>query len=246
MPARPRTRWTVAMLAAAVLTLGCGALPDPANPDPATPDDTAPRPSAAPTATDEPDGTMTVDEFNNDADGAVTVAESYWSGVFQASGVAFTPVRTVTAYRDTGDLNCGREPIPADNAVYCPAGDFIAYDADWAVVAFRRIGDAFVYYLLGHEYAHAVQARLGIEHRYTIDHELQADCMAGAYLGDSVRSGRLRLADGDLDEFRRGLLSVGDPEGQPWFAPESHGTVAQRTDAFFAGYDKSLDACDLT
>ncbi|MEU8077724.1 neutral zinc metallopeptidase [Catellatospora citrea] len=239
MPARPR--WTIALIAAAVLTLGCGALPEPA-----TPDDSAPQPGNAPTSARESDGAMTVEEFREDAGGAVNQAEAYWSGVFKASGVGFTPVRTVTPYRDSGDLACGREPIPADNAVYCPAGDFIAYDADWAVVAFRRIGDAFVYYLLGHEYAHAVQARLGIEHRYGIDHELQADCMAGAYLGDSVRADQLRLADGDLEEFRRGLLAVGDPEGQPWFAPESHGTVAQRTDAFFAGYEKSLDACDLS
>lgn len=241
MPARPR--WIIALTAAAVFALGCGALPEPA-----IPDDSAPRPGAAPTATTSgvPDGTTTVEEFKKDAGVAVTEAETYWSGVFRASGVAFTPVGTVTAYRDTGDLACGREPIPADNAVYCPVGDFIAYDADWAVVAFRKIGDAFVYYLLGHEYAHAVQARLGIEHRYGVDHELQADCMAGAYLGDSVRNRRLRLADGDLEEFRRGLLAVGDPEGQPWFAPESHGTVAQRTEAFFAGYDKSLNACGLS
>ncbi|BCJ75625.1 hypothetical protein CS0771_51690 [Catellatospora sp. IY07-71] len=243
MPARHRTRWTVALATATVLTLGCGALPD----EPTLPDDSAPQPNAPQaTASAEIDGTKTVEEFQRDARGAVGQAERYWQAVFTDSGVAFTPVRTVTPYRDTGDLACGPEPIPANNAVYCPAGDFIAYDADWAVTAFRRIGDAFVFYLLGHEYAHAVQQRLGIEHRYAIDHELQADCMAGAYLGDSVRSGDLALADGDLDEFRTGLLAVGDPEGQPWFAPDSHGTVQQRTRAFFNGYERSLDACDLS
>ncbi|MEU8006829.1 neutral zinc metallopeptidase [Catellatospora sp. NPDC049111] len=242
MPARHRTRWTVALVAAAVLTLGCGALPDPTLPD----DSTSPPPAPAATPTAKVDGTKTVEEFEEDARDAVSLAETYWSAVFEASGVTFGPVRAVRTYRDTGDLACGREPIPADNAVYCPAGDFIAYDAGWAVTAFRRIGDAFVFYLLGHEYAHAVQARLGVEHRYAIDHELQADCMAGAYLGDSVRRDLLSLDDGDLDEFRRGLLAVGDPEDQPWFAPESHGTVAQRTDAFFSGYDGSLKACRLS
>jgi predicted metalloprotease len=49
--------------------------------------------------------------------------------------------------------------------------------------AFRKIGDAFLFYLLGHEYAHGIQARLGITHQFGIEHELQADCMAGAYLG---------------------------------------------------------------
>lgn len=246
MPARHRTRWTVALLAAAALTLGCGALPDPTLPD------DSPAPAASPPAAAQPDdspdrdGTSTVEEFQEDARDAVDGAERYWGAVFDASGITFTPIRAVTTYRDTGDLTCGPETIPANNAVYCPAGDFIAYDADWAVGAFRKIGDAFVFYLLGHEYAHAVQARLGVEHRYAIDHELQADCMAGAYLGDSVRTRSLSLDDGDLDEFRRGLLAVGDPADQPWFAPDSHGTVRQRTAAFFNGYERSLDACDLS
>ena len=54
--------------------------------------------------------------------------------------------------------------------------------------------------------------------------------MAGAYIGDSVRGGTLTLDAGDLDEFRDGLLAVGDDPGQPWFAEGSHGTAEQRTD----------------
>ena len=122
---------------------------------------------------------------------------------------------------------------------------FIAYDVRWSVGAFRQIGDAFVFYLLGHEYAHAVQVRLGIRYSFTIQQELQADCMAGAYLGDSVREKELTLAEGDLEEFREGLLAVGDDPDQPWFAEGSHGTAEQRTEAFFRGYEQSLDACGL-
>ena len=54
--------------------------------------------------------------------------------------------------------------------------------------------------------------------------------MAGAYLGGSVRDGTLKLDAGDLDEFRDGLLAVGDDPDQPWFAEGSHGTAEQRTD----------------
>ena len=105
---------------------------------------------------------------------------------------------------------------------------------NWAVAAFRQIGDAFLFYLLGHEYAHGIQARLGIQHQFTIQQELQADCMAGAYIGDSVRGVQLNLEDGDLDELRAGLVAVGDDPGQPWFAEGSHGTAEQRTESFFA------------
>jgi predicted metalloprotease len=69
--------------------------------------------------------------------------------------------------------------------------------------------------------------------------------MAGAYIGDSVKDGRLKLDDGDLDEFQSGLLAVGDDPNIPWFAPGAHGTAEQRTQAFFDGYEKSVTACDL-
>ena len=100
--------------------------------------------------------------------------------------------------------------------------------------------------VLGHEYAHGIQVRLGIQYSYTIQQELQADCMAGAYIGDSVKAGTLRLDRGDIDELRQGLLAVGDDPSQPWFAPDAHGTARQRTDAFFDGYEGSLAPCEVS
>ncbi|WP_020519872.1 neutral zinc metallopeptidase [Catelliglobosispora koreensis] len=204
-----------------------------------------PRDNAPPSPGQQEDGTTSIEEFEADLNGAVNLAEDYWAAQFQASRQRFVPLRSVAAYRRAGEVACGQQAIPENNAVYCPAGDFIAYDVDWAVVAFQRIGDAFLYYLLGHEYAHAIQARLGVSHEFTIQFELQADCMAGAYIGDSVRSGGLRLDDGDLEEFRAGLIAVGDDPGQPWFAPESHGTGEQRYESFASGYSDSLGACGL-
>ncbi|WDZ82583.1 neutral zinc metallopeptidase [Micromonospora cathayae] len=186
-----------------------------------------------------------VEDFKRDITSAVRSAETYWSAQFEASGQRFQPVRRIIAYTREGEVSCGGQGLPRNNAVYCSAGDFIAYDVNWAVAAFRQIGDAFLYYLLGHEYAHGVQIRLGVRYEYTIQQELQADCMAGAYLGGSIQAGVLELEDGDLEEFREGLLAVGDDPGQPWFAEGAHGTAEQRTQAFFSGYEKTLSACDL-
>jgi predicted metalloprotease len=195
---------------------------------------------------EEEDGTMTVAEFRRDIDGASTVAEDYWSDRLRRAGVRFTPIRRIIPYDDEGDVACGGQPLGLNNAAYCSAGDFIAYDVNWAVAAFQKIGDAFLFYLLGHEYAHGIQVRLGTEYEFTIQQELQADCMAGAYIGDSIRAKGLRLDDGDLDELRRGLFAVGDDPDQPWFAPGAHGTAEQRTEAFFSGYERSLDPCGLS
>lgn len=242
LPGRPLI--TVGLVAGLVLTLGCAVpISGGPGPDPGPAEPSASAPGSA--GVEVEDGTDTIEEFERDAAGAVRVAERYWKDRFAQSRQAFEPVRRVATYRRAGELACGGVELPRNNAVYCSAGDFIAYDVRWALAAFRQIGDAFVFYLLGHEYAHAVQVRLRIRHDFTIQQELQADCMAGAYLGDSVRSGAITLDDGDLDELRVGLLAVADDPDQPWFAEGSHGTVEQRTDAFFAGYERSLDACAL-
>ncbi|TDC54475.1 hypothetical protein E1258_23770 [Micromonospora sp. KC207] len=191
------------------------------------------------------DGTTSVAEFKEDMTVAVDKAEIYWAAQFRASGRRFQPVRRVVPYQREGEVACAGQALPRNNAVYCSAGDFIAYDVNWSVAAFRQVGDAFLYYLLGHEYAHGIQVRLGIRASFTIQQELQADCMAGAYIGGSIEAGHLRLEDGDLEEFREGLLAVGDDPDQPWFAEGAHGTAEQRSDSFFRGYESGLSACNL-
>lgn len=225
---------------AAVLTLlllaGCGQLPLPAEPADPTP---------TVTASKDLEGTDTPEEFATDIKSAQRVAEAYWAQVFERQGQPFREVRQLIPYEQEGEVDCGRDPLPRNNAAYCSAGDFIAYDVNWAFGVFQQIGDAFIYYLLGHEYAHGIQARLGIQKEFTIQQELQADCMAGAFIGDSARDRQLSLDKGDTDELARGLESVGDDPGQPWFAEGAHGTADQRINAFSNGYRDSLAACDL-
>jgi hypothetical protein len=239
MPPARRPRLVLfAPLAVALVALGCVAAPrDPAG-APAGPAATRP---ASPSSQD-PDGTDTPEEFQRDIASAQRIAEQYWSGKLKG----FQPVKNLIPYEREGEVDCGGQPLGLNNAAYCSAGDFIAYDVNWSFAAFRQIGDAFLFYLLGHEYAHAIQLRLGLRAQFTIEQELQADCMAGAYIGDSVRADRLSLQDGDLDELARGLEAVGDDPGQPWFAEGAHGTARQRTTEFNKGLEESLRPCNLS
>ena len=234
-----------AALAAALVALGCVSAPKSqagqggdAN-RPASVTRTAP-------AGDDPDGTDTPAEFKADVDDAERVAEAYWRKEFKKAGLRFEPVARLIAYEEEGEVSCGGQGLGLNNAAYCSGGDFIAYDINWAFSAFRQIGDAFIFYLLGHEYAHAIQTRLRIQKEFTIEQELQADCMAGAYIGDTERGGTLKLDDGDLDELAKGLEAVGDEPGQPWFAEGAHGSAKQRTRAFDTGYQRSLDPCGVS
>jgi uncharacterized protein len=238
-----RTRMAIlAPLAVALIALGCVSAPDGSSGERSRPTTSAP----APGGTDDPDGTDTPAEFQRDIGAARDIAQAYWKRQFDASGATFTPIGRLIPYRRAAEVNCGGQGLGLNNAAYCSAGDFIAYDMNWAFAAFQQIGDAFIFYLLGHEYAHGVQRRLGIQKQFTIQQELQADCMAGAYIGDSVRNRSLSLQDGDLDELARGLEAVGDDPGQPWFAEGSHGTAKQRTRAFQYGFKQSLKPCDLS
>lgn len=234
----------VGLAVALVAVVGCLApgLPDPQGQPAPEPSSGTVTPGAVQTRAD---GTDTVEEFREDVAVARRTAEQYWEQQFRVFGRSFQPIRRVVPYQRDGEVSCGGQEVPRNNAVYCTVSDFIAYDINWSFGAFRQVGDAFVFYLIGHEYAHGIQTRLGIRYSFTIQQELQADCMAGAYLGDSVRGGRLAVQDGDLEEFRDGLLAVGDAPDQPWFAEGAHGTPEQRVEAFFRGYESSLSACGL-
>ncbi|MFY1631980.1 neutral zinc metallopeptidase [Solwaraspora sp. WMMB335] len=237
-----------ALCVAVVATTACavapltGERPDGRN-EPAAPGGASSQPQG-----ESLEGTDTVEEFEQDIVGAEQLADEYWSQRFAGFGAPFQPIGQVVPYYRDGELSCGEQLIPRNNAVYCLASgeEFIAYDANWAFAVFQAVGDSFLFYLIGHEYAHGIQARLELDYSFSIERELAADCLAGAYLGDSVRDGTLRLDDGDLDEFQRGLEAVADDPDQPWFEEGSHGTAEQRIAAFFKGYDGSLAGCDLS
>lgn len=244
----------VALALAAAVALGCG-ITVPADPSangpvrtttPVTPVTEEPDSGESPETAGGTDGTDTPQEFASDLKAASELAETYWQDQFDASGIAFEPVAELISYDTEGDVACGDQSLGLNNAAYCSAGDFIAYDVNWAFAAFQQVGDAFIFYLLGHEYAHAIQTRLGIRKQYTIQQELQADCMAGAYIGDLERDGRLRLDDGDTEELEHGLDVVADQPGQPWFADDAHGTADQRIEAFSSGYQDGLTPCELS
>ncbi|MEU8228761.1 neutral zinc metallopeptidase [Actinoplanes sp. NPDC048967] len=244
MPVPRRTRLLpLVPMVVALIALGCVSAPDDAS---GPGGGRAPAPTRTAAAGEDPDGTDTPEEFKADIGDAERVAEAYWKAQFKASGLDFEPIARLIPYEREGEVACGGQGLGLNNAAYCSAGDFIAYDINWAFAAFRQIGDAFIFYLLGHEYAHAIQRRLGIRKEFTIELELQADCMAGAYIGDSERKGSLKLDDGDLEELARGLEAVGDDPGQPWFAEGAHGSAKQRTRSFSNGYRRSLDPCDVS
>jgi predicted metalloprotease len=137
----------------------------------------------------------------------------------------------------------------AENAFYCPPGDFVAWDD---VKLTNKLLDEFGPYTLGivvaHELGHGVQARHGmLDGRFiTFLTEQQADCFAGAYTR-WVAEGHSNLWElklSDLDQALGGFLQIRDPVGTDTVNDASaHGSAFQRINAFEDGLSEGADRC---
>jgi hypothetical protein len=131
-----------------------------------------------------------------------------------------------------------------NNAEYCPASNYIAWDTNWYQAFFNNPygGDMSVAAVHAHEWGHATQsmlylrsARLG----YSLYRELYADCMSGSFGADMYRRGNLdNLGVGDPSEALNVMSWLGDNR-----ANRTHGTSAERQAFFRYGWIYGPQAC---
>lgn len=225
-------RISVAVLAVLLTSVtGCVPLPESAGPNTST------------AATASPNDVVTR---------SVTDVERFWTARYPevSRGAAFKPVQGgLHPYTET-DLPpaCGDEQgVYQPNAFYCPAGDFIAWDAQTLIPQLQQqFGPLLVGVVLAHEYGHAVQTRLGVSDQPTVVLEQQADCFAGAWMAD-VLAGRSQAFTGvtpaQLDNTVAGLLLLRDQPGTPAQAAQAHGNAFDRIRALQDGVEKGVATC---
>jgi predicted metalloprotease len=194
--------------------------------------------------------------------GVVNSVQAFWDDAFNGSGRTYEPSDTqlFTGGTTTG---CG-SASSAVGPFYCPADDTIYIDLGFYDDLRSRYGassGAFAEaYVIAHEYGHHVQDLLGrtAGSRSTgpqsgsVRLELQADCYAGAWAGNAVKTQFIeQLTQEDVEAGLSAAAAVGDDRiqetAQGRVDPESfsHGTSAQRQKWFLTGY-RSADpaACD--
>jgi uncharacterized protein len=231
-PAPTRGRGALALLLGLVLAVsGCTISVSSSSPG------SAPAPDGG---VDRPASTET-DQRSDDERDAIGVIDRYWQRHFpELTGRRYESPQVAGPYTGRSGPRCGGQASVPGNAFYCPSGDFLAWDEDLMRAGYDRIGDAWVYLIIAHEWGHAIQARLR-RGQVSVAAELQADCLAGASLLGAVADGELRLEQGDEEEIARTLAVVADDF--PWTDQSSHGNAAQRTAAFEAGANNGLRAC---
>jgi predicted metalloprotease len=207
---------------------------------------------------DEGDQPETIEEFLT----AVTEdVDRYWTAQFESAGLAEPRVTYAWIPEGmTAESVCGVDGLGDQAAAYCPGDDTIYISEKFATDIYTGAldgalpgsangyggtrGDFAVAYIAAHEYAHQVQAELGLYERYgqqlpTMNFELQADCYAGAWAKSTADDGRLE--EGDVQEALDAALAVGDFDPAN---PGHHGTPEQREAAWSDGFESgSPDAC---
>jgi predicted metalloprotease len=144
--------------------------------------------------------------------------------------------------------DCGDQPGEYQpNAFYCPAGDYIAWDAQNLIPQLQSdFGPVLVGVVFAHEYGHAIQVRLGQTNRPTVVLEQQADCFAGAWLGDAL-AGRSKvfknISAKQIDNTVAGLLMLRDQPGTPAQDQQAHGNAFDRIRALQDGVQDGAGKC---
>jgi predicted metalloprotease len=187
-----------------------------------------------------------------DVRGALRDVERFWSATYPqlADGAAFKPVSGGYHPYMRTDLPpaCGPEqPEYQPNAFYCPAGDFIAWDAETLIPQLNAdFGPLLVGVVMAHEYGHAIQTRLNTSEQPTVVLEQQADCFAGAWTAD-VLAGRStafpKPTPEQLDKTAAGLVLLRDEPGTSARNPQAHGNAFDRIRAYQEGIEQGAQQC---
>jgi len=185
------------------------------------------------------------------------VAEDVQGAFERKLGARYERTRVVL-FRDAIESACGAAES-ATGPFYCPGDQKVYLDLgffDELTQRFGAPGEFAQAYVIAHELGHHVQHLLGLdakkrgsavgENSASVALELQADCLAGTwgYVASQkgrFKAGHIELEPGDAEEALRAAAAIGDDRLQKMATgrvmPErfTHGTSAQRVDAFSRG-----------
>ncbi|BAZ39660.1 hypothetical protein NIES4101_56140 [Calothrix sp. NIES-4101] len=156
------------------------------------------------------------------------VIQGVYTGIQQIHGYQGTP-KVVWDVENGARGGCGR----IYGSHYCPRNHTVYVTREHIRLAYQH-GDGALAYIVAHEYAHAMQIAYGFGASSTPISELQADCLAGVYIGLIPN---IEFDNRDIQEIASFAYRIGDYN---WHDPQHHGTPKQRVQAVVLGMQSSL------
>lgn len=200
------------------------------------------------------DPTFTVDYESPYSSDIYRQLDTFWAQVFADHGAEYrSPVDLVGVRVYPLETACGvmdQEEVQGSGALYCGWDETMYYDPEFREWLIGQYGEYAWHHVIGHEWGHHIQNVIGnftsidpelYGGSYTIEHELQADCLAAVFTQDAYARGTI-----DVDavfEAEDVTAWVGDPAGTPWDEAGAHGTSEQRVESFWLGFDDGLRGC---
>lgn len=179
-----------------------------------------------------------------------------WTRIFSKLNKQYEPAELVL-FRNYTESGCGgAQSIVGPH--YCPVDKKIYLDETFFKELQSKFGakggDVAQAYVIAHEVGHHVQHQLGTlgaaseDNKHSVAVELQADCFAGLWANSIKDAGVFEF--GEIQQAIDAASAVGDDnvqaKTQGTITPETwtHGSSAQRVEAFHKGYDSGLlDQC---
>jgi predicted metalloprotease len=192
--------------------------------------------------------------------GTVNSIQAFWTGALRNYEEADTNLFTGSTQTGCGTATSQVGPFycPADRQIWLDLGFFETLQQQLGA----RGGPFAEAYVLAHEYGHHVQNLTGALDRArgggtgpdsdAVAVELQADCYAGAWAKNAVRTNFIEeLTQDDVDRALDAAAAVGDDriqkrtQGQVNPETWTHGSAEQRQQWFGTGYRSgNPEACD--
>jgi predicted metalloprotease len=151
------------------------------------------------------------------------VVDGMYTGIQGLHGYKATP-KLIWGVPNGARGGCGR----IYGSHYCKLNHTVYITKQHIRLAYQH-GDAALAYIIGHEYAHAMQTAFGFGSNYTAISELQADCLSGVYIGLIPN---IEFDNRDVREIASFAYRIGDYN---WHDPQHHGTPEQRVKAVVLG-----------
>ena len=189
--------------------------------------------------------------------------QNFWAEQFRRGGSEY-PRAKLVLFRAGVDTGCG-SASSASGPFYCPADRYVYIDLGFfdQLESFGgSSGPLAQSYVLAHEYGHHVQNLTGVLQRANnrdtgpqgdaVRVELQADCYAGAWVANALRTGLVEdIPPADIQDALTSAAAIGDDriqeKTQGQVNPETwtHGSSDQRQSWFVRGIEGGTpNSCD--